>query len=378
MDLPLAGGVSPRQQRGAFRQPHRTGHSRCCTLIGASILYSCCVGERHSLEAEQAFMADVTTQDDSFAHEHKVPSTNTAAGRLIAQSMATMPADLFAIVDGALFDNLPALMSRYRLRGRALFLEGGDADTVRSGPFLVPLDSDPQITATIAIIDHGRMPVIWSWQYGEPALYRHLRKQNLVEIPKDPVQSDVADASANGQHESVIYRHWDPSVLAMTLPVLTPAQRARFQGLAFGLVFDASASHGRHVVGPVSSPGPAESRLIRLSAEQIDQIEDLSAGDDLRQVTDEVESMLGPSSASPERKEIVRCVREANRTADRLGCERLDSVTVIALWLLLFGRDSEEYRNLILAASQWDGMPDDHVERHAKVTCAALAERLGV
>jgi hypothetical protein len=81
-------------------------------------------------------------------------------------------------------------------------------------------------------------------------LYRHVRKLNLAEIPAGAGVSGLEAGSAQAW-DSVIFRHWDPNVLAVTLPVLEAGQMARLLGPSGGLAFLADGA------GPVTVPGPA-------------------------------------------------------------------------------------------------------------------------
>ncbi len=152
------------------------------------------------------------------------------------------------MLDGALHDDLPMALERHGIRARPLFLEAGDASAVASGPFLIPLDSDGQIAGLQAVIGAARAPVIWSWLQGEASLYRHLRTLNLVDVP---IEQDIDDDDADPddrpvpRRRSVLFRHWDPNVLAQVQSLLDPTQKARLLGVAAGLAYlpEASAAH---------------------------------------------------------------------------------------------------------------------------------------
>ncbi len=161
------------------------------------------------------------------------------------------------------------LLASYRLRGRSLFLEAGDTDAVASGPFLIPLDADDQINAVVSLAGQCRPPVIWSWPDGEQALYRHLRKNNLVEIPHEPELDDPSDED----YEAVIFRHWEPYVLALMLPVMTQLQQARFLGAATGIAFDEHAVDGIRLSPFEGNLLPQGGRMLRFDASQSRVIE---------------------------------------------------------------------------------------------------------
>ena len=124
-----------------------------------------------------------------------------------------------------------------------------------------------------AAIALGRGPgalVIWSWPKGEMALYRHLRTLNLVKIPNEArAEAEAAGEDVSGMPacETVLFRHWDPNVLGVILPVLTFEQAARLMGPATGLAFAADGE------GPVLRPGlpapPVPPPPLRFSPEQM-------------------------------------------------------------------------------------------------------------
>jgi hypothetical protein len=211
---------------------------------------------------------------DDLSPDDPRPATGmTVTARLIAEARSKMQPELFALLDGALFDDMARLLANYEIRGRPLFLEAGDADAVASGPFLIPLDSAGQVTAVIALVGNGRAPVIWSWPAGEPSLYRHLRTLNMAQIPRTVADDDPPDASTPVKTPTpmmaVIFRHWDPNVLALMLPQFTDEQRPRFFGLATSLAFqsrhDADASIAAHPANDTTRPGG----MLVFSAEQL-------------------------------------------------------------------------------------------------------------
>ncbi len=186
----------------------------------------------------------------------------SATSRLIASACAHQPPAHFAILDGALYDNMPALLAGYRLRGRPLFLEAGDADAVASGPFLIPLDSADQISAVISLVGQGRTPVVWSWPDGEQALYRHLRTLNMASTPAEHDIDDDAASEAEWTGSEgvpgmvVVFRHWDPHVLTRLSPLLRSEQVARLIGKATGICFVSNDGSVQAILPPPDGTVP--------------------------------------------------------------------------------------------------------------------------
>ncbi|KPF71041.1 hypothetical protein IP69_08155 [Bosea sp. AAP35] len=175
-------------------------------------------------------------------------------------ALQALPPDWYAVVDGALFVDLAADLAIHGLGGRPLFLEAGDAAAVSSGPFLISLSRADDIDRLRAMNAGRAAPVFWSWPSGEPALFRHLRTLNLVEIPDR--QRETPDAPA---YEAVVFRHWDTVVLGAMMPLLRPGQMARLLGAAAGVCFGGGSLAA--FAGPEAVA--ADTGMLRFSPDQI-------------------------------------------------------------------------------------------------------------
>jgi hypothetical protein len=175
-----------------------------------------------------------------------------------------LPPEHFVVLDGAMHPGLSGKLPQFALSGRPLYLEGGDPVTIANGPYLVHLRDDREAARLAALIGDGREPVFWSWPSGEHELYRHLRRQNMVEIPLAMVE-----AEGEPSFETVLFRHWDPHVLGTTLPALTPEQMARFIGKAGAIAFHAPFAGGEQIIAGDRSFAPQLPNLLRLSPEQM-------------------------------------------------------------------------------------------------------------
>lgn len=183
-----------------------------------------------------------------------------AAG--LADILVEWPRPVFAVLDGAKYDDLPGLLRQIDIEARALFLEyRGNAGVVRSGPHLALLN-ERRLRNLLRIEGIEGAAVFWRVEEpDEPAFYRHLRTLNLVEIPAPPpAQGAAPDPFATAQR-TVMFRHWDPGVLAMILPVLTPAQRARLFGPAVALAI-AAPEGALQAKRRADWPEPAHGRLV--------------------------------------------------------------------------------------------------------------------
>ncbi|MGE4483451.1 DUF4123 domain-containing protein [Acidocella sp.] len=183
-----------------------------------------------------------------------------AAG--LADILAGWPSPVFAVLDGAKYDDLPALLRQVDVRTRSLFLEyRGNAGIVRAGPHLALLN-ERRLRNLLRIEGIEGAAVFWRVEEpDEPAFYRHLRTLNLVEIPAPPPAQGAAPDPFAPAQRTVMFRHWDPSVLAMILPVLTLAQRARLFGPAAALAI-AAPEGALQAKRRADWPAPAHGRLV--------------------------------------------------------------------------------------------------------------------
>ena len=94
--------------------------------------------------------------------------------------------------------------------------------------------------------------MFWSCPAGEEALYQHLRRLNEVLFPRrhhdetgfsDAGEPDVIEP-AGLTHERLLFRHWDPRVLASVAPLLDADQSARLLGPGQGCALDAGYGRG--------------------------------------------------------------------------------------------------------------------------------------
>jgi hypothetical protein len=242
---------------------------------------------------------------------------------------------VYAIVDGALFDDLPLALTEAGIAHRSLYRNVQDVELIRAGPWLIdpyhlpdldvnvwggmPADaaaggpvaadteaamSEPsgsgatgnasfhqgggpagpqaQLERLAAIAGDTRAAVYWigDENLSETALWRHVRTLNMALIPKAflPDAPSPANDNEGPSHEAVLFRHYDGNVLAEVLPALDAAQFSRVFGPAKFLLFqspDHPASNGsplRRALLPDDAP-PAQPGLLKLSDAQMAEIE---------------------------------------------------------------------------------------------------------
>jgi Domain of unknown function (DUF4123) len=241
---------------------------------------------------------------------------------------------IYAVMDGAQFDNLPAELASFDLAHRSLYRNVQDIELVKAGPWLIDpyhqpdpmanvwgglpfagditpavavdaedalserdmasLDesafhgmsstTDPavQLEKVIQLTGHLPAAVFWAGDnsLSEPVLWRHLRTINMVLLPQEQPIGKAAQRGMDA-YDAFLFRHADGNVLAEVLPFLDASQFSRVFGPAREIVFLApehpSVSSGsplRRAIFPLEAP-LAPAGLLKLSQPQIDGIEDI-------------------------------------------------------------------------------------------------------
>lgn len=189
--------------------------------------------------------------------------------RTLQAMISEMPQPSFAALDGALFDDLPGDLLSAGFSCRSLFLEHGDADVERAGPWLLALGDERARNHAQALAIAQPCAVFWSCAEGEMALWRHLRTINEVLIPLEDAEGGAQPAGP--AYERVMFRHWDPNVLAAVMPQLDVAQFARVFGPAGYILMNATDTGGlKRVPRPENLPPPHGP--LRIRAEQTEGV----------------------------------------------------------------------------------------------------------
>ena len=216
------------------------------------------------------------------------PRRTTTRGLSLADMLAAMPGPVFAALDGAQFDDLPAALAAATLKGRSLFLGSLDPETEKAGPWLVDCDSEASLARLLALVGDKPAAVFWSFPAGEVALFRHLRIINEAVVPRPREgarQPPFGERRPSSDYDMTraLFRHWDPRVLIQVLPVLDEGQLARVLGGAALLVM--AGEDGRVVEAPalrhevLAPQGP-----LRLTVEQVEAISDVRVAESRRKI----------------------------------------------------------------------------------------------
>lgn len=262
--------------------------------------------------------------------------TAPARADALITAVTQFPRHWYAVVDGAHFPDLPALLKLRRLEACPLYLEAADGAGVAAGPHLVALPTRDEVRVLLETLEGRPAATFWSWPGNFGGLRHHLRGLTLVEIPNER-RTGPGDLA----YETVLFRHWDPNVLAVTLPILTVEQHRRFYGNAAGLIFRVHESCGVTSGRRPEALSTKQRGMLRFEAEQIREItaQRVAASHDkiakyLREVAPQ---RTGGMEDSALRAEIGRCDRHARE----LGLTSERDIGRWAFLELLAGYDAE-------------------------------------
>jgi hypothetical protein len=250
----------------------------------------------------------------------------------LARTLGRMAGDLYMVADGARHPRLAEGLAARGLAARPLWLEYDESGVQENGPWLCRLETPFAVEDALNVLGPGPQAVFWLWKAGEQALFRHLRHLNLVEIPlEEPPEEGPA-------HETVLFRHQDPEVLAPILPLLDADQKARLFGVAEGVVFNSLDFGGLAAVSapsPFRPPDPTR-RLLRFSPEQMAGIQAAREARSRRRIEAYVNDACG-------RKVEATALEQALQEGCAVGLRRERSLGLWAwLWVSTNGQTARD------------------------------------
>jgi len=233
----------------------------------------------------------------------------------LAAAVDRLPPPRFAVLDGGLFDDLPGDLARQGIACRSLFRPHADPEVGLAGPWLVAL-AEERIRAHVERLAAERpCAVFWSCAAGEPALWRHLRTVNQVLIPAE----EAPESGRRPPSERVLFRHWDPNVLASVLPLLDPAQFARVLGPAQAMAMHAPDYGGiRRVPRPPDLPAPPRGPL-RLSPAQMEELRAAMVHASRLRIARFLKGRMPPDAVGITDEFLWRATLASERSAAELG-----------------------------------------------------------
>ena len=244
---------------------------------------------------------------------------NNADRQKLIEAFGRYPAERFAVVDGAHFDDIATELSSIKLSGEPLFLKDMGDGAELSGPWLVELVDGEAVNRVLTLVGELPAVVFWSWPEdgpdGQKALYKHLRRLNMVEIPVDDYNPDFPD------WDRVVLRHADPNVMANTLSVLEEDQFAKVLGSAAALIMYAPDFGGLQEAPRLEHEVEIPKGLLRFEIEQIEMMEDRDAHVSRKNVMAYLRDSADEETADMSDKELYGKVKEAQLAGDELGIE---------------------------------------------------------
>ncbi|AUH33594.1 DUF4123 domain-containing protein [Paracoccus tegillarcae] len=282
--------------------------------------------------------------------EPQVPTSLEEA--LLALDQKSAP--VFAVLDGAQFDNLPQELLLGDFVSRPLYLDRGEnnPEQIITAPHMVWLDERPEkvagrapkdtIPALMALIAGRPAAVFWQCPDGAVALYRHLRRINLVYLPRAALAEADRLATAN-DFEPALLRHADANVVAQFMPSACLQDVARMFGPASAIVAAAdhvwSCSHA-YLMAPRPERLPrAIDGIWRISPETMEAIEHYREGCLRRKA---VEDFSGKSVDVGTSKERRRQVLAAFDRALFYGLEEMKDIWDLISLDLKYGQVFEK------------------------------------
>jgi hypothetical protein len=195
-----------------------------------------------------------------------VPNLDLPPADLVSQSLAArlkrLSGEVFAAIDGGLFDDLPAELRVLEVPFRSLFMDCANEEVEKAGPWLVPLTNSEDIKKLVELSVSRSCAVFWSTHEGEQGLWRHLRLLNQVLVPLGSPPTTTR----------MLFRHWDPAVLAAVLPTLDPPQSLRVLPQGTEVVLYAPDNGGiQSFASPNAEIAPARVPL-QFELQQMEQI----------------------------------------------------------------------------------------------------------
>lgn len=196
--------------------------------------------------------------------------------------------NVFAVLDGAQFDDLPMALFDGDFIYRSLYLDRGTgtADQLRTAPHLVWLDAssdkkvdrrerdgrieEPVLDRLIVLLGDRPAAVFWQCNAGADILYRHLRGINKVLYPKQAYMGRDIDIPESGV-EMVTLRHADANVMAQISSALEWNGLSRLLGPSDAVLFTPEEDWSpkpmrvqRHDEMPLAHNGPLRIGRIEL------------------------------------------------------------------------------------------------------------------
>lgn len=282
-------------------------------------------------------------------------------------AVLTLPQPAFAVLDGSAWPDLPVALGRHVLVRRSLFVDAGPSITA-AGPWLVPLDRPGASKAVLAVLEDKPAAVFWSCPAGARALNHHLRTLNQARLEQ-----------AGAASVTVTFRHWDPRVLSMTMPLLDGSQYARVMGPSQEAVLldpeDLGGFGLRRLVRFPELPEPPHG-LLALRAEQVAALDGAVQERSRRKVATYLRAVAPELTGRLDEEQLRRRVLQCEESGRTLG---LANERAQMKWaLLMFSTNGRvegmpEVTGFIRSGA--GGSPDGRMDQAMRQVLGAAAAR---
>ncbi len=282
---------------------------------------------------------------------------NNGDRQKLIETLGRYPAERYAVVDGAHFDNIAIELSNAQLEGEPLFLSDMGDGAELSGPWLVGLPDWEAANRVLTLVGELPAVVFWSWGDGQKALYKHLRRINMVEIPVDDYNPDFPD------WDRVVFRHGDPNVMANALSVLEEEQFAKVLGNAAALIMYAPDFGGLQEAPALENEVEIPKGLLRFEIEQIEAIGDKNLNASRENVALYLREVAPDQTSSMSEAQLKTLVIKAEKEGNSIGFESEHAHGLWAFLAVITGGallTSPEIRDHFASTSDH---PDDAVEK---------------
>lgn len=265
-------------------------------------------------------------------------------------------AQVFAVVDGAMVEDMPATVARYNLSARALYYDHQSHIANANGPHLIHCPDGPEIVNLRNAFPADGV-VWWVWAEADEnnakaGMFRHLRGLGMVEIPEGYPKPPRPRAPM----ERVLFRHADARVMARVLPVLGPDQRARLFGKAGALVLEVEGKLRRALVPaglPLAPPG-----FLRLTTEQMDAISDDLMADHVAVMSRFLRKHAPYETQSLSDEKLDRMSAAASKRGRQFGLQDGPSLLMFGMLVALTGGAALTAPEIEAAMTSADAPPD--------------------
>ncbi|MGJ8602725.1 MAG: DUF4123 domain-containing protein [Marivita sp.] len=333
---------------------------------------------------------------------------------------------MFAVLDGAQFDNLPADLRDGNFVRRALYLDRGnnDPDQVITAPYLITLDETAtekkgprryhETVADLLTLLSGRpAAVFWKCPDGEETLFKHLRGLNMVEYPKQALEaSDVDDAEKiedddpdlvyseeglenlrraqledmsdeatdeaaqeDGSSDAVAqsatvdvvtFRHSDANVMAQMLMCMSEAELARLYGPASLIAFQAEPEWtGGGLFTASGRPevsGSVPRGMLAISVPTIERLDMIGDAAGKQSVLDYLHEVSPEYCEEMTEQQLIALVETSRVTGAQIGFRTQYGLALWAFTLLISDMEALRDEDIQSALSSPEHTPDRSLE----------------